>query len=662
MMENKKMNQAKEDLRRSKYFTTVIKNEKLILLAMFLIACIIKILIVIPGDAPMMFGDEFLYKENAKYITELDYFNKHYPPFYPFVLSLSFIINSNNFYIIIQVINVIITSMLIFPTWLLSRKYLDNKGSIIIALIVSIIPFQFVYPRLIMSENLYYALFIFLMYITIKSSEKFKYIDSVVLGVTISLCLMTRYMTYALLPFIVLIWCVLSYFNLKDKEIRIKNIIVELLSKGIAIVASTITVAIPWVLVRYFKGYPILEIFNEKSSTYLTSEFDNFPKWILFYLSYFILTMGPLILPIIYGVIDYRRSINNKRLKQYIFAVISITIPIIFLAIRHSAKSYYNQEIPNYIIGRYVMYLFPLWLVLSFLLTSKIYTHKDYFITKQDKIKIVISGLISSVLIYLSYFTIIEGKFFDITNWFVMVHNAVDAYAFKGMGNKFLIFTLVLVVILSLLMIKKCVKSFKYVLISFFIVSSLISFNAIYKSQANKLFNNNIVNHIKDNYKKVYVSKDLVSQQYYYIKFWEIEDIMIEYDEEIEIDSEIKDGDIILSSKKLPLETVYNYNDSYLYKYSQLEINIEATYPSKITIGKKFNVQKSGNSAMSIKGSGFISGCYVTINGEKVNTTFGSSESISIIVDEKYYTTKDDLIIQVVYSNIKSNEIIIPVR
>ena len=60
------MIQVKEDLRSSKHFTRVIKNEKLILLAMFLIACIIKILIVIPGDAPMMFGDEFLYKENAK--------------------------------------------------------------------------------------------------------------------------------------------------------------------------------------------------------------------------------------------------------------------------------------------------------------------------------------------------------------------------------------------------------------------------------------------------------------------------------------------------------------------------------------------------------------------------------------------------------------------
>ncbi|HBR02767.1 MAG TPA: hypothetical protein DD738_09160 [Ruminiclostridium sp.] len=644
------------------FFNKIKKNEKLIIFIMFLIACIIKILLVIPGDAPVTFFDELLYKENAKYILNGDYMSSHYPPLYSLLLSLSFMKYSNNFYIIMQLVNVILSSMLVFPTWLLAKKYLDNKDSIIISLIVSLIPFQFVYPRLIFSENLYYALIIFLIYIMIISSEKLRYIDSTIMGITISFCLMTRYMTYALLPFIALIWCVLSYYAMTDKGLKLYQITKELLCKGIVIIISTLVISLPWLLVRYFKGYPILEILNEDSIRYVTmGGFENIFKWIFFYMSYFILMMGPLLLPIVYGLIDYKNTFkSNGNIKKFIFIVIFITIPILFLAIKHSAMASYNQEIPHYIIGRYIMYVFPLWLIFSFISLTKIFSKN--IITKQIKNKIIISALISIILIYLSYLTIIEGRFFNITNWFVMVHNAIDVYSFKGNGISFCIFTIIVIIILILSIVKKSYKLFNFMLILFFIISSAISFNAIEKQQANLLFNNNIVNKIKENYEKVYIGKNLVSQQEYYIKFWELEDIITEYETNIENDNEIKNGDIILSTKKLPFEILFKYNSSYLYKCEQQIIKIEKTFPSEIAIGKKFNIQKSGKSAMAIKGSGFLPGCYVTVNGERFDTTFGSPDNLSIIIDEKYYAARDDLIIQVVYNNIKSNEVIISVR
>lgn len=636
------------------------RNEKLIIFALFAISCILKIFLVLPAEAPVVFGDEYLYKENAKYILKLDYYSSHYPPLYSLIQSLSFVVDASNFYLVMQVINVILSSLLVYPTWLLAKKYLGYKDRIVVSILILLIPFQVVYPRIIMSENLYYSLFIFLVYFTIISSEKLRYIDSVILGITIAFCLMTRYMTYALLPTIVFIWVVLSYISMKLRNLKLIQMIKEWLCKGSTIVISTFIISMPWIFTRYIKGYPILEIFNKNRTEYIsTSGSEHLIKWTVFYGCLFVLSLSPLLLPLFFGLLNSKIIKLDNDEKKFTFATIFITIPIYLTAIKHSSQAYYNQDIPYYIIGRYTTYVLPLWLILSYILIKKIYNSDE---KRTNNIKLIISTVISEILIYISYLTIIKGRFYKISDSFVLVVNATDVYSYSGGGIIFLFFAIMLIILCLIFLIKKQFSLFTSMLFLFYIISSLICFNCMERFQDNKVFNNLTVNHIKDIDNKIYVSKDLGSQQEYYIKFWELEDKIIEYDNESR--SLMPNyGDIILSKNELPFELLFKHKSSYLYKYEKHEMKIVRTYPDKISIGTKFNVQSNGKSAMAIKGSGFIPGCYVTINGDKIDATFGSSELITIIVDDHYYEKRNDLIIKVIYDDlIESNEIIIPVR
>ncbi len=303
------------------------------------------------------------------------------------------------------------------------------------------------------------------------------------------------------------------------------------------------------------------------------------------------------------------------------------------------------------------MYLFPIWAIISFFAIQQIYLNQNL-----NKTKIVFSLLSGIFLIYSSYSSIIRGTVFNITDWFVMVHNAVEAFAYKGGGYIFLVFTLIILMLISICFMKRwSIKYINILLMIFFIVNSVICFNGINQTQNRLLLNNSIVNEIKDKYDKVFIKKDSISQQDYYINFWELRDIFVEYDEEGLF--ELQNGDVIITSQKLPLEVLYSYKSSYLYKYAEYGVHIDQVFPNTIKVGEKFNIQKSGRSALAIKGRGFIPGCYVIINGTKIETTYGSPELLSISLEQSFYDKEGELKVQVVFKDtIKSNEIIIPIN
>jgi len=97
--------------------------------SVFLIIAIVGVLIfkhfmlyLPPG--PYIYGDELIYKENAESIFYGKYFfSSHYPPLYSLVISIAFFFN--NWYEGIQIINGILSSLLIIPIWMISRMFVS---------------------------------------------------------------------------------------------------------------------------------------------------------------------------------------------------------------------------------------------------------------------------------------------------------------------------------------------------------------------------------------------------------------------------------------------------------------------------------------------------------------------------------------------------------
>ena len=128
------------------------------ILLFYLVIVLFKILLSSFILAPSAFSDEYIYMKMARSFFFDFNFNVHnlvvdiYPPLYSMLLSITYIFNDMNIaYFFMKVINALISSLVIIPAFLLSREFLNEKKSLIIALLVSIIPSNFSFTPYIIS-------------------------------------------------------------------------------------------------------------------------------------------------------------------------------------------------------------------------------------------------------------------------------------------------------------------------------------------------------------------------------------------------------------------------------------------------------------------------------------------------------------------------------
>ena len=114
---------------------------------------ILKVCMLSADDGPTIFKDELLYRINALAIFNgKKYANAHYPPLYPLALSPAFLFQ--DWYRAMHVLNAFWSSLLVPAAWFLGRT-VGLRRPVLAGLLVAVIPFQAVYFRLLMSENLF---------------------------------------------------------------------------------------------------------------------------------------------------------------------------------------------------------------------------------------------------------------------------------------------------------------------------------------------------------------------------------------------------------------------------------------------------------------------------------------------------------------------------
>ena len=345
-------------------------SELLVILGIFLLLVLSKIALVIPSAyGPVIRGDEMRYFEMAKYLYHGNFFIEninHSPYLYPLMLSPAFAFGKST-YDAIKLLNVLYSSSIIFPLFLISRKYFSQKNALLVTGVACVIPYQFLFPRVIMSENLYFPILLWVIFAILNQPrfEKLTLPWAIFSGIAIGLLYMTRYITLAIIPFLLIAWWLIFP---EDKHglfhpSRRKLSAVLLLGIGVILgysfwLFSGIKADVP---VKTLLGFGITA---NTTASQLTS--GNLMIWLAIYLCYYILMVSP-VLPLffIFPIAQFKNW--KKETRDWYILTAALLVGFLAACVRHSWRAIYNGDIPTRIMGRYILYFTPLFIIAALL-------------------------------------------------------------------------------------------------------------------------------------------------------------------------------------------------------------------------------------------------------------------------------------------------------
>ncbi len=171
------------------------------LILWYFIFVIIKSILSYFVPAPSEFSDGYIY---AKMARNMFYFltpniGSGYQPLYPIILSISYFFRDMTIvYPIMKFINSLISSLIIFPAWFIAKEFFDKKDALKLAILVSLISPIFAFAPLIMSENLYFPLFLLSSYFIYRSFVTPSYRWDILAGIFIGISIASRILSIAL--------------------------------------------------------------------------------------------------------------------------------------------------------------------------------------------------------------------------------------------------------------------------------------------------------------------------------------------------------------------------------------------------------------------------------------------------------------------------------
>ena len=333
-----------------------IKSEYYLLFIIYLSVVLLKLFLSPLIPTPTILGDEVIYLwiAQAPFENQIVVGNQ-YPPLYPFVLSLFPSDNIQGTYFIAKTFNIFISSLIVFPAYFLSKLFLSKQLSLITALFSLFIPINFTYSFLVMSENLFYPLFLTSVYLIFKSEKEDKKWLYTITGVVIALAVLTRIIGLVLIVTYILY---LIYRFIRFKEYNTKT--------SLAFLSFSI-VTIPYFIfyksIQYglsekgIFGYSIIEPINRHFCIIQTS-LRLAGLNITYLISGAGIILGLLSLVAIYKLIKDRKDQTIEFENFIIFSWICIIFTIIISSLFLVGC--------NNIEGRYIAFLIPLVFIMGF--------------------------------------------------------------------------------------------------------------------------------------------------------------------------------------------------------------------------------------------------------------------------------------------------------
>lgn len=456
------------------------------LLLVFIVIALVKSVLSYFISSPSIFGDEYTFAKMAQSIFNNGSFSIHgfptdkEPPFYPIILSLAYIFKDMTFvYTLMKVINSVVSSLIIFPAYFLTREFLSDKKSLLTSILIGVMPFSFVFPSIIMAENLYYTLILASLFFIYKSFTDKGYKYDILAGLFVGLSLLTKVIgAFIFLPILM----VFAYKLFKKDFYEIKK-------KTVMSLIFILTI-LPWQLrnislfgfsIRTLTGNPEGNVIKINSSFDFFKGLD-FLSWNLLYLGFLILGVA-----VIFFMMNFLMKKENLTDNHKIFYLLSLgsIISIILIVSNLSLDVFMFKTLFSWLtdrpVGRYVDVVLPLIIIGGIIAYEK---NNERF--KKIAVFTSLILLFSSQLILFPLFPInnISLAWIGVSKYvleFLILGKTSFETVFSSVSLIiFAVIFLIVPFIMYLLYRRLNLKKIIYVVIVFFIATSLIGYATVY--------------------------------------------------------------------------------------------------------------------------------------------------------------------------------------
>jgi len=341
-----------------------------------------------------------------------------YPPLYPILISITTFFNTGVSFLLIKFINSFLSTSIIFPMYLLSKEFMNDRNSFTISLISVFIPESFVYAYGILTENIYFPLFVFSVYFFYKSILTENKKNQIFSGIFVGLSILARTISFVLLGSMIL--SLFIYYLLKKRK---KISIFKFFMNYFVFFLIILIIIFPWYLVRNIRYFG-LPFMNTKNNEELSNEVtENIPVHeviakdiTILDFSYYILINTSFVL-IATGFLFFIFSLYAVLKRRNIDAIKIVLIPIFIMFIL--ACTYWSFTprtvgTERKLMGRYMTpVFFPILVMGGFGIES-------YKNNRKDKILFYVF-LISSLILLTLPIDIRTGGFDSISTTFLLV-------------------------------------------------------------------------------------------------------------------------------------------------------------------------------------------------------------------------------------------------
>jgi hypothetical protein len=378
---------------------------------------------------PFVQWDEFIYKDMAySFFKTGDFYKLCYkfyfrlPNFlYQLMLSPSFYFG-DNFFIFMKLINSLEINLIIFPSFLLVKEFLNYKEAYLTAVLILFIPFINIGSQA-MSESLYFPLFLFSFYFSYKLFTGLKLKYGILAGVTFALLYLTKPHALFTIFFFLMMSAIMVLFEKNNPKKRKKIILLTFLSV-LCIFSSILTLnfifsgeaGISNMLLGYsgvsgsfVSTHSLQYIFSTKFINFLLGHISSF---LFVYLVPFIVT--------IYALFQF---IREKKQGKVIFLlmVLGLFFVLFSMAIKFSLDIAHKDNLSRLHV-RYYFMIFPFFIMAfaCFYNEIKWTFHKKLIMG----VLFVITFLIN-ILIFLPKFSTPRGSIVDNIDmtWIRFIHD-----------------------------------------------------------------------------------------------------------------------------------------------------------------------------------------------------------------------------------------------
>ncbi len=346
-----------------------------ILGAIYLALVILKLLWVKNTPAPWLFFDELYYKQYAYSIFHgLGYklngaYSAQFPPLYPLLIAPAFFFGIH-WYKAILGINVLISSTIIFPVYMISRLALSKRNIWFVVILTILSGFHVVFSRMVMSENVFLPLFLLSFYLLIVNYKR--PIFDLIFGVLLGACLLTKYLVLPLIPIMVLIKLSQPWIT---KEISLNNLFSKKVLKQLILIIIGIAILfLPWVLYTNRVGLPLKDalgfgVAGVKVGNTGLPDISTFPVYLWAYTLLFLFCCALFLDDLLFGF-SLRNIRNNKGLIFISFCILALSL--IFISGAMAWQYYSGQQFSEYHFDeRYLIGLVPLIPVIALLIRER---------------------------------------------------------------------------------------------------------------------------------------------------------------------------------------------------------------------------------------------------------------------------------------------------